>query len=199
MKWFTLDTQSVIAGANGEVQDCPHIDDLVQLARAGEIGLALASAFEVDQQTASAAQHQTNRHYLRRIPVLRVPGPVRFSSDAGPFFPFFGGPDVFADDEMSEADKLITDILLGDSNRDEAGRRMIDVHHLAAHLLSGNDVFVTRDKHMVRATRRNRLRSELGIVVAEPPEAVGIAGTLGQSANAPSEMRVREEERRAEP
>ena len=60
---------------------------------------------------------------------------------------------------------------------------MIDVHHLTAHVMAGHDVFVTRDKHMIKENTREQLRSELGIVVMTPPEAVALA--LGQTATAP--------------
>ena len=51
---------------------------------------------------------------------------------------------------------------------------MIDVHHLTAHQLAGHDLFVTSD-NMVKQGKRERLRAEVGIIVATPAEAVTMA------------------------
>jgi hypothetical protein len=72
---------------------------------------------------------------------------------------------VFSDDETQDLDEQISAIVLPEGQRPEyAGRRMIDVHHLIAHVMARDDVFVTSDNHMVRERIRQRLDSEAGIV-----------------------------------
>jgi hypothetical protein len=175
MVTFTLDTNSVIAAAKNEKLDGPYVDRLVELARAGKIALTRTSGFEADQRTASPDQRRDNLDYLSQTPILKVPGPLRF----GPDYEFFNG-DVFTEDDTKHLDEQISQIVLGAKEPEEAGRRMIDVHHLTAHAMAGHDVFVTRDKHMINKRTKHRLRSEVGIVVKTPPEAVAIA--LGQTA-----------------
>ena len=52
-------------------------------------------------------------------------------------------------------------------------KKMNDVHHLTAHSMVGNDVFVTSDgDDMVK--KRERLLVETGIVVKTPEEAVAL-------------------------
>ena len=90
---------------------------------------------------------------------------------------------MFADDETQRLDEEIAAIVLEGKKPEDAGRRMIDVHHLTAHVMAGHDVFVTRDKHLIKKRTQERLRSDVGIVVMTPPEAVALA--LGQTATAP--------------
>jgi hypothetical protein len=178
MVTFTLDTNSVIAAAKNEKLDGPSVDQLVELARAGKITIARTSGFEADQRKASPDQRRDNLDYLSQTPILKVPGPLRL----GPDYEFFNG-DVFIDDDTQHVDKQISQIVLEGKKPEDAGRRMIDVHHLTAHLMAGHDVFVTRDKHMIKKRTQERLRSEVGIVVMTPPEAIALA--LGQTATAP--------------
>jgi hypothetical protein len=177
MVTFTLDTNSVIAAANKE-PDGPSVDRLVELARAGMIAIARTSGFEADQRKASPEQRRDNLDYLSQTPILKVPGPLRL----GPDYEFFNG-DVFIDDDTQHVDEQISQIVLEGKKPEDAGRRMIDVHHLTAHVMAGHDVFVTRDKHMIKKRTQERLRSDVGIVVMTPPEAV--ARALDQTATAP--------------
>lgn len=52
------------------------------------------------------------------------------------------------------------------------GSRKSDLDHLLGHLHSGNDVFVTRDTHILRA--RNVLADEFRIIVMPPDEALRV-------------------------
>jgi hypothetical protein len=170
MVTLTLDTDSVIAAANNEKPDGPAVERLVELARAGKITIARTSGFEADQRKASPDQRRGNLDYLSQTPILKVPGPLRFGAD----YEFFNG-DVFTEDDTKHLDEQISQIVLGAKEPEDAGRRMIDVHHLTAHVMAGHDVFVTKDKHMINKRTRERLRSEVGIVVMTAPEAVTLA------------------------
>ena len=114
---FTLDTSSVIAGANSE-PSAPYVDQLVEMALAGKIGIFITSGFEVDQRRASVEQRRVNLEYLSRAPVVQVPGPFRFDMS-------MPNGDVFIDDEMQRLDKLITAIVQPEGRTAErAGKRM---------------------------------------------------------------------------
>ena len=119
---------------------------------------------------ASADQRRANLDYLSRAPIVKEPGPLRFGTD----YEFFNG-DVFADDETAHLDEQIFAIVLPDGVKPEdARRRMIDVHHLIAHVMAGHDAFVTLDDDDL-IKKSDRLRSELGIRVMTPAQAIALA------------------------
>ncbi len=70
MVTFTLDTNSVIAAANGE-PDSPSVERLVELAAAGKIAIARTSGFEADQRKASPDQRRDNLDYLSQTPIVK--------------------------------------------------------------------------------------------------------------------------------
>jgi hypothetical protein len=166
---LTLDTNCIIAAAQGE-RDGVHVDQLAELARAGRIMISVTSGFAVDQRTARPEFHQANLAYLATMPVLRVPGPFRFDMS------FLNGEDVFIDEDTADLDKRLRGIILGGNVPLVASKKMNDVHHLTAHHMAGNDVFVTSDgDDMVKKKKRERLRVEAGIIVKTPEEAVALA------------------------
>jgi hypothetical protein len=174
---LTLDTSSVIHGAQAQRYG-PEIDELVDLARRGQVGLCVTTAFAVDQETAPADKHQRNLAWLSARPTIgRVPGPFRLN------YSMLGGPDVLTDDDHGAADTALRELLLPerlqpgrlDENDPVAmaalRRKITDVQHLTAHLMAGHDAFVTSDQDdMLR--RREVIRSRTGIVVVNPAEAV---------------------------
>ncbi|MEV0800568.1 hypothetical protein AB0I34_22950 [Kribbella sp. NPDC050281] len=112
-----------------------------------------------------------NLQWLADRPCIgAVPGPFRL--DLSPL----GGQDVLGDAATADADEKIKAILLPEplaKGQVAAGRRMHDVHHLTAHLMAGNDAFVTNDKNMLK--NREALRDEVSIQVLDPVEAVVLA------------------------
>jgi len=153
---LTLDTNCIIAAVQGE-PNAIHVDQLAELARAGLLTISVTSGFAVDQRTARPNFQQANLAYLARVPVVRVPGPFRFDVS------FLDGDD-----------KRIASIVLGGGIPTVASKKLNDVHHLTAHCMARNDVFVTSDgDDMVK--KRERLWVEAGIVVKTPEEAVALA------------------------
>jgi hypothetical protein len=170
MRRLTLDTSCVIAAVKGEPA-ASDIEELVELARSGQIDIVITSGFEVDQRRASDERRRANLEWLSRAPILSVPGPFRFDMST------FNGPDVLVDDDTAEVDKVISTIVLPKGLKPEnAGKRMQDVHHLTAHHMAKRDLFVTSDDDdMIKKRKRKRLRSEVGIVVLSPSEALALA------------------------
>lgn len=167
---LTLDTVCVSAAAQGGGHRA-EIDQIVNLARAGRVGLWLTSAFDADQARASDENYQANMQWLSERPLIRqVPGPFRLDLST------LGGPDVLASDEFAQADEKIKSILRPSYKFGDAfpSRKVNDVHHLTAHLMAGLDAFVTRDEDdMIK--RRQALRNDVGITVVTPAEAVALA------------------------
>jgi hypothetical protein len=167
---LTLDTVCVIDAAQGGGHRA-EIDQIVNLARAGRVGLWLTSAFDADQARASDENYQANMQWLSERPLIRqVPGPFRLDLST------LGGPDVLASDEFAQADEKIKSILRPSYKFGDAfpSRKVNDVHHLTAHLMAGLDAFVTRDEDdMIK--RRQALRNDVGITVVTPAEAVALA------------------------
>jgi hypothetical protein len=102
---FTLDTSCIIAAVRGE-QGSNHIEELVELARSGKIGIVITSGFEVDQRRASNERRQANLEWLARARILPVPGPFRFDMST------FNGLDVLTDDDIPAVDEVISKIVL---------------------------------------------------------------------------------------
>ena len=76
---LTLDTSSVIHGAQAQKYG-PQIDELVDLARQGQVGLWITTAYGNDQERAPADKHQRNRAWLRDRPHIgTVPGGFRLN------------------------------------------------------------------------------------------------------------------------
>jgi len=181
---LTLDTSSVIHGAQAQPYG-PQIDELVELARNGQVGLWRTTAFDNDQERAPADKHQRNLAWLGERPLIgTVPGGARVS------YSRLGVDTVILSEEQGVIAKMIDEILLpgyqAGSLRedDEAGmakwrRKANDVQHLVAHLIAGHDAFVTSD-HDDLLKKRAQLRAQTGIVVVNPAEAVQMA--RGQAA-----------------
>jgi hypothetical protein len=164
---LTLDTSSVIHGAQGQLYGS-QIDELVELARDGQVGLWITTAFAVDQERAPADKHQRNLAWLSDRPLIgTVPGPWRL--DYSPL----GGTEGLLSDGHAAADAALREILPGRTS--PASRRKItDVQHLTAHLNAGHDAFVTSD-HDDMLRKRDALRARTGIVVVNSVEAVEMA------------------------
>jgi hypothetical protein len=85
----------------------PQVDELVDLARHGRVGLWITEAFTVDQETAPADRHQRNLAWLSARPVIgRIPGPWRLGYSG------LEGPDGFTDDTGAAADLALREIIL---------------------------------------------------------------------------------------
>jgi hypothetical protein len=164
---FTLDTSCIIAAVGGG-QGSDQIEELVELARSEKIGIFITSGFEVDQRNATNERHQANLEWLACAPILPIPGPFRLGMS------HLGGLDVLTDDDIPAVDEAIAKIVVGKTPGEAPTKRMQDVHHLTAHPMAKCDGFVTLDqKDMIR--KRDELKSELGIVILTPSEAVAIA------------------------
>lgn len=175
-----MDTSTVIHAAQGQPY-APEVDELVELARQGRVGLWITEAFTVDQERAPADKHQRNLAWLSDRPAIgRIPGPFRFG------YSNWGGPDVLTDDAAATADAALREILLPERFQPErldendpalmaANRRKItDVQHLTAHLMAGHDAFVTSD-HDDMLKKRAEIRARTQITVINPVEAVELA------------------------
>jgi hypothetical protein len=167
MRRFTLDTSCIVAAVGGEPAS-NQIEELVELARSGKIGIVITSGFDVDQRTATNERRQANLEWLARAQILQVPGPFRFDMS------HLGGPDVPTEDDIPAVDEAISTIVVGMTPADAPSKRMQDVHHLTAHHMAKRDAFVTLDDDdMIR--KRADLKSKVGIVILTPSEAVAMA------------------------
>jgi hypothetical protein len=167
MRRFTLDTSCVVA-AVGEEPAGDQIEELVELARSGKIGIVITSGFEVDQRRATNNRRQANLEWLARAQILPVPGPFRLGMS------HLGGPDVLTNDDIPAVDEAISTIVVGMTSGEAPTKRMQDVHHLTAHHMAKCDAFVTLDDDdMIR--KRADLKSKVGIVILTPPEALAMA------------------------
>jgi predicted nucleic acid-binding protein len=164
---FTLDTSCIIAAVGGE-QGSNEIEELVELARSGKIGIVITSGFDVDQRRASNERRQANLEWLTRAAILPVPGPFRLGMSQ------LGGPDVLTDDDIPAVDEAISTIVVGMTPGEAPTKRMQDVHHLTAHHMAKCDAFVTLDDDdMIR--KRADLKAKVGIVIVTPSDAVVMA------------------------
>jgi hypothetical protein len=165
---LTLDTSSVIHGA--QVQEYgAQIDELVDHAHAGRVGLWIATAFAVDQERAPADKHQRNLAWLSERPLIgSVPGPHRIGYSG------LGGPDGWASDDAAAIDGVLKEILLPGKAVTVSRRRITDVQQLTAHFMAGHDAFVTSDQDDM-LHKREAIRQRTGIVVVDPAEAVQMA------------------------
>lgn len=185
---FTLDTSSVIhAVQNGQYG--PEIADLVALGQAGAVHLYLTGAFEVDMERASELHLTANIAWLQnQTAIERIPQPARFD------FSTFDDPGHgFVGDEHLEPIKKLESFMLPaelqpgqfdpaiEPDKQEKFRRKVaDVQHLAGHLMSGNDYFVTSDEDdMLRPTRKRRIFEAASIRVVDPLQALEIARRSG--------------------
>jgi hypothetical protein len=185
---LTLDTSTVIHGAQGQRYG-PQIDELVELAHAGRIGLWITTAFGNDQERASADKLQRNLSWLSERPLIgTVPGAFRLD------YSRIGIDTVLLSEDQKVVAMTIDEILLPQAyrvgnlrNGDEAvmakwRRKANDVQHLVAHLIAGHDAFVTSDDDDM-LKKRTQLRARTGIVVVDPAEAVQMA--RGQALSTP--------------
>jgi hypothetical protein len=162
-----LDTSCIIAAVGGE-QGSNEIEELVELARSGKIGIVITSGFDVDQRRASNERRQANLEWLTRAAILPVPGPFRLGMSQ------LGGPDVLTDDDIPAVDEAISTIVVGMTPGEAPTKRMQDVHHLTAHHMAKCDAFVTLDDDdMIR--KRADLKAKVGIVIVTPSDAVVMA------------------------
>jgi hypothetical protein len=179
---LTLDTNCVIdAAQRGRYR--AELDELVQLAQAEALQLSLTSAFENDQETASEVYRPQNLRWLQDRPVVgRIPQPFRFDisplGDSGHVLA--GGPDEAAVITKLEQIILAPQYQVGQLDANDSKlmarfrRRVADVQHLAGHMMSGNDYFVTSD-HDDMLKKRKQIRHAAGIAIVDPPEAVALA------------------------
>jgi hypothetical protein len=173
---LTLDTSSIIHGTQAQPYG-PQIDELVEVARQGRVGLWITTAFAVDQERAPADKHQRNLAWLRQRPLIgTIAGPFRLGYSP------LGGTEGFLNEAHTAGDVALREIILGRAS--PAGRRKVtDVQHLTAHLMAGHDAFVTSD-HDDMLRKREAIRSRTGIVVVNPAEAVQLArGRVPQAAS----------------
>jgi hypothetical protein len=169
MRRFTLDTSCIIAAVGGQ-RGGAQIEELVELARSGKIGIVITSGFDVDQRKATDKRRRANLEWLARAQILSVPGPFRLGMS------YLGGPDVLTDDDIPAVDGAIAEVVLpkGMKLKDAPAKRVQDVHHLTAHHMVKCDAFVTLD-HDDMIRNRADLKSNVGIVILTPPEAVDMA------------------------
>jgi hypothetical protein len=175
---LTLDTSSVIHAAQAQPYG-PQIDELVDLARQGRVGLWITTAFGVDQERAPADKHERNLAWLsQQRPIIgSIRGPFRLG------YSMLGGLDGLPDDDNAAADATLREILLperlqpGNWDEDDPAllalnrRKVTDVQHLTAHRMAGHDAFVTSD-HDDMLRKREAIRRRTGIIVVGPAEAV---------------------------
>lgn len=179
---LTLDTSSVIHAAQAQPYG-PQVDELVELAHAGRVGLWITTAFTVDQERAPADKHQRNLAWLSERPLIgSVPGPFRFDYSG------LEGPDGFAGDQHAAADTALRDILLPGKAATASRRKITDVQHLTAHLMAGHDAFVTSDEDDM-LNKREAIRNQAGIVLVNPAEAVQMAHGQTTRSNSGSVIR----------
>jgi hypothetical protein len=181
---LTLDTSSVIHAAQAQPYG-PQIDELVELARRGRVGLWITTAFGNDQERAPADKYQRNLAWLRDRPLI---GTVRGGFRVG--YSRLGIDTVLLSEEQAATVRAIDQILLPEPYQvgnlrdddedlmDDWRRKANDVQHLTAHLIAGHDAFVTTDGRILK--KRAGLRTRAGIVVVDPAEAVQVA--QGQAA-----------------
>jgi hypothetical protein len=177
---FTLDTSSVIYGAQAQPYG-PQVDELVELARQGRVGLWITTAFGNDQERAPADKHQRNLAWLSERPLIgTVPGALILD------YSRLGIDSVLLSEEQAAIAKTVDEILLpkayqvGNLRADDETvmarwrRKKNDVQHVLAHLIAGHDAFVTNDDDDM-LKKRAELRARTGIVVVDPAEAVQMA------------------------
>jgi hypothetical protein len=180
---FTLDTSSIIHVAQDQLYR-PEIDELVILGRSGAVRLYLTGAFELDMERAREDRLAANLEWLRGQPIVRVPQPWRFNmspfGDAG--HGFLAGEHKGALERL-EASMLPLGLQPGKfdpaSEPDKQAKfrkKVADVQHLAGHLMSGNDYFVTSDEDdMLKPSKRKRIFDAAAIRIINPREAIALA------------------------
>jgi hypothetical protein len=173
---LTLDTSSIIHGAQGQDHG-PQIDELVELARNGQVGLWKTTAFGNDQERAPTDKRQRNRAWLSERPLIgTVPGGFRLD------YSRLGIDTVLLSTKQKAIAETIDEILLpkdyqvrnldaDDATMAKWRKKVTDVQHLVAHLIAGHDAFVTSD-HDDMLNKRVELKTRSGIVVLNPAEAV---------------------------
>jgi hypothetical protein len=114
--------------------------------------------------------------------VGRIPQPFRFDisplGDSGHVLA--GGPDEATVITKLEQIILAPQYQVGQLDANDSKlmarfrRRVADVQHLAGHMMSGNDYFVTSD-HDDMLKKREQMWHAAGIAIVDPPEAVALA------------------------
>jgi hypothetical protein len=103
---LTLDTSSVIHGAQAQLYG-PQIHELVELARNGQVGLWITTAFANDQERAPEDKHQRNLVWLCERPLIgSVPGGFRLN------YSRLGVDTVLLSEEQKAVAMTIDEILL---------------------------------------------------------------------------------------
>jgi hypothetical protein len=103
---LTLDTSCVIDAAQAQPRG-PQVDDLVDLARHGRVGLWITEAFTVDQETAPADRHPAQPGLAQR-PAGHRPHPRSLAAR----LLRSGRPDGFTDDTRAAAELALREIIL---------------------------------------------------------------------------------------
>jgi hypothetical protein len=108
---LTLDTSSVINGAQAQPYG-PQIDELVDLARNGQVGLWITTAFANDQERAPVDKHQRNLAWLSERPLIgTVPSGFRLD------YSRLGVDTVLLSEEQKATAMMIDEILLPEAYR----------------------------------------------------------------------------------
>jgi hypothetical protein len=174
---LTLDTNAVIHAAQGQPYGAA-VDELVDLARGGRVGLCITTAFGNDQARAPADKRQRNLVWLGDRPLIgTVPGGFRLD------YSRLGIDTILLSDEQAAKARVLDQLLLpaayqvGQLQADDPAfmarwrrKGADDVAHLVAHLIAGHDAFVTSDGAMLG--KREAIQQRTGIVVVDPEEAV---------------------------
>jgi hypothetical protein len=173
MLTLTLDTSCVIHAAQRQEQ-AELVDQLVEAARAEQVGLWLTTVFYRDQERASATNSAANLAWLEQAPVLgAVPGPFRLD------YSVLGGPDVLGGGVYDTALRriILPQRLWAESMTEGSAlspadvRKFHDVQHLCAHHMAQHDAFVTSDEDDL-LDKAERIKEETGIVVWSLAQAV---------------------------
>lgn len=178
---LTLDTSCVSALANpqpsNDKAEVVALEQLVDLARHGDVALQLTEAYERDFDRWEDPEGRRARldwlakaDHLRR----RVGGILRLDASV------FDGPDVLAGPADVELDRRLRDLLRPSpgerdvpSYEDEpnaAAKAFSDIDHLVAHVRSGATRFVTLD--VATILKRREGLEVLGIVACLPSDAI---------------------------
>jgi hypothetical protein len=108
---LTLDTSSVIHRAQAQPYG-PQIDELVELATNGQVGLWITTAFANDQDRAPVDKHQRNLAWLSERPLIgTVPGGFRLD------YSRLGVDTVLLSEEQKAVAMTIDEILLPEAYR----------------------------------------------------------------------------------
>lgn len=172
---FTLDTCVVIAlidpsASNaGPANEVDAAVQILDLAQAGCVRLAVTEAHNRDVGLAATEVQQHRARFLAGVPHLAIP--TVFHLDE----PNVDRNVVLGDDSTTAMQERLLAILPHGRAEEgmtpkQANRAVSDHRHLQAHWLAGADVFVTTDDDTI-LRNRDQL-SAIGIIVEWPTEAL---------------------------